>query len=168
MSKTVELQIEKSRHLIEGLRKHLGGIGGGVTNDEIGQMEQSLKTLETANAEVDRLREELTPKVKQMNEVLARVKEAYADKKKMLKGLLPSGALGRLRHPRQTITRLSLAKQNIKKSRLVQIFLRYLCLLNISFIVSGSSGRMVGSFRLFTMCIVPCLYFWKCSVLMWL
>ena len=34
MSKTVELQIEKSRHLIEGLRKHLGGIGGGVTNDE--------------------------------------------------------------------------------------------------------------------------------------
>ena len=25
MSKTVELQIEKSRHLIEGLRKHLGG-----------------------------------------------------------------------------------------------------------------------------------------------
>ena len=60
-----------------------------MTNDEIGQMEQSLKTLETANAEVDRLREELTPKVKQMNEVLARVKEAYADKKKMLKGYYP-------------------------------------------------------------------------------
>ena len=28
MSQTVELQIEKSRHLIEGLRKHLKGIGG--------------------------------------------------------------------------------------------------------------------------------------------
>ena len=98
MSKTVELQIEKSRHLVEGLRKHLSGIGGGVTNDEIGQMEQSLKELETANAEVDRLREELTPKVKQMNEVLARVKKVYADKKK-------TGALGRLRHPRQAIIR---------------------------------------------------------------
>ena len=89
MSKTVELQIEKSRHLVEGLRKHLSGIGGGVTNEEIGQMEQSLKELETANAEVDRLREELTPKVKHMNEVLARVKEAYADKKKTLKGYYP-------------------------------------------------------------------------------
>ena len=46
MSKTVEQQIEKSRNLVEGLRKHLNGIGGGVTNDEIGQMEQSLKELE--------------------------------------------------------------------------------------------------------------------------
>ena len=86
MSKTVELQIEKSRHLVEGLRKHLKGIGGGVTNDEIGQMEQALKELEAANAEVDRLREELSPKVKHMNEVLARVKATYADKKKTLKG----------------------------------------------------------------------------------
>jgi predicted transcriptional regulator len=89
MSKTVELQIEKSRHLIEGLRKHLSGMGGGITSDEINSMEQSLKELESANAEVDRLREELTPKVKQMNEVLARVKEAYADKKKTLKGYYP-------------------------------------------------------------------------------
>ena len=89
MSKTVEQQIEKSRNLVEGLCKHLGGIGGGVTNDEIGQMEQALKELESANAEVDRLREELTPKVKHMNEVLTRVKEAYADKKKTLKGYYP-------------------------------------------------------------------------------
>ena len=99
MSKTVELQIEKSRNLMEGLRKHLTGIlamqasfgraGGGVTNDEINIMEQSLKELESANAEVDRLREELTPKVKHMNEVLTRVKEAYANKKKTLKGYYP-------------------------------------------------------------------------------
>ena len=88
MSKTVELQIEKSRHLVEGLRKHLSGIGGGVTNEEIGQMEQSLRELESANADVDCLREELTPKVKHMNEVLARVKEAYADKN-TLKGYYP-------------------------------------------------------------------------------
>ena len=40
MSKTVELQIEKGRNLVEGLRKHLSGISGEVTNDEIGQMEQ--------------------------------------------------------------------------------------------------------------------------------
>ena len=89
MSKTVELQIEKSRHLIEGLRKHLNGMDGGITSDEINSMELSLKELETANAEVDRLREELTLKVKRMNDVLARVKAAYADKKKTLKGYYP-------------------------------------------------------------------------------
>ena len=89
MSKIVEQQIEKSRNLVECLRKHLGGIGGGVTNDEIGQMEQALKELESANAEVDRLREELTPKVKRMNEVLAGVKATYADKKNTLKGYYP-------------------------------------------------------------------------------
>ena len=89
MSKTVELQIEKSRHLVEGLHKHLNGMGGGITSDEIKSMEQSLKELEMANDEIDRLREELTPRVKHMNEVLARVKEAYIEKKRTLKGYYP-------------------------------------------------------------------------------
>ncbi len=89
MSKTVEIQIEKSRNLIEGLRKHLNGIGGGVTNEEIDAMEQAVTELTVANAEVERLREELTPKVKQMNAVMDRVKEAYAEKKKTLKGYYP-------------------------------------------------------------------------------
>ena len=43
MSKTVEIQIEKSRNLIEGLRKHLNGIGSGVTNEEINHMEKALR-----------------------------------------------------------------------------------------------------------------------------
>ncbi len=89
MSQTVELQIEKSRHLIEGLRKHLEGIGGGVTNEEINAMEQAVSSLEAANAEVDRLREELAPKVKQVNAMMTHVKETYAEKKKMLKGYYP-------------------------------------------------------------------------------
>ena len=89
MSKTVELQIEKSRNLVEGLRKHLNGIGGGVTSDEINDMEQAIRELEAINAEVERLREELTPKVKQMNEKMARVKASYAEKKKTLKGYYP-------------------------------------------------------------------------------
>ena len=89
MSKTVEIQIEKSLNLIEGLRKHLKGIGGGVTNEEISAMDQAVKELVAVNKEVDRLREELAPKVKQMNTVMARVKEAYAEKKKTLKGYYP-------------------------------------------------------------------------------
>ena len=89
MSKTVELQIEKSRYLVEGLRKHLNGMGGGITSDEINSMEQSLKELETANAEVDRLREKLTPKVKRMNDLMTLVKASYAESKKTLKGYYP-------------------------------------------------------------------------------
>ncbi len=89
MSKTVELQIEKIRNLVEGLRKHLNGIGGGVTSDEINDMEQATRELEAINAEVERLREELTPKVKQMNEKMASVKASYVEKKKTLKGYYP-------------------------------------------------------------------------------
>ncbi|MBQ8656683.1 MAG: hypothetical protein IJ527_06515 [Prevotella sp.] len=90
MAKTVELQIEKSRNLIEGARKHLNhGVGGGFTPAEIDHMEQALSELAAANAECDRLRAELSPKVKHMNEVLAMVKSAYAEKKKILKGYYP-------------------------------------------------------------------------------
>ena len=81
MSKTVEIQIEKSRNLIEGLRKHLNGIGGSVTNDEINHMEKALRELEVINSEVERLRQELSPKVKHMNEVMDGVKASYIEKK---------------------------------------------------------------------------------------
>ena len=90
MSKTVEIQIEKSRNLVEGLRRHVKEMGEhGVTNDELNALEQAVKQLEAANAEVDRLREDLKPKVKVMNDVMNRVKEAYTEKKKTLKGYYP-------------------------------------------------------------------------------
>ena len=75
---------------MEGLRKHVKEMGQhGISNAEIDQMEQSLNELTAANEEVDRLREELQPKVKHMNEVLATVKAAYAEAKKTLKGYYP-------------------------------------------------------------------------------
>lgn len=89
MSKTIEIQIEKSRNLIEGLRKHLNGIGGSVTNDEINGMEQAVRELEVINSEVERLRQEIAPKVKHMNEVMASVKASYIEKKRTLKGYYP-------------------------------------------------------------------------------
>ena len=90
MSKTIELQIEKSSNLIGGLRKHLNnGVGGGISTQEIDQMEQALAQLKAANDEVDRLREELQPKVKHMNDLLAQVKTAFAEHKKTIKGYYP-------------------------------------------------------------------------------
>ena len=81
MSKTVEIQIEKSRSLVEGLRRHVKEMGErGVTNEEINAMEQSVKELEAVNSEVDSIREQLTP--------------------------TPPGALDGLRCTRQAIGRL--------------------------------------------------------------
>ena len=90
MSKTVELQIEKGRTLIEGLRRHVKEMGErGVSNAEIDRMEQSLNELTAASEEVDRLRDELQPKVKRTNEMLTSVKAVYAETKKTLKGYYP-------------------------------------------------------------------------------
>jgi len=90
MSKTIEMQIEKCRNLISGLRRHISERGEqGISSQEVDQMEQRMQQLAEANAEVDRLREELSPKVKHMNELLADVKTDYADTKKTLKGYYP-------------------------------------------------------------------------------
>jgi hypothetical protein len=90
MSKTTEIQIEKSRNLIEGLRRHVREMGErGVSNEEINEMERTVVMLSEANAEVDRLRDELTPKVKRMNDLMAAVKASYAESKKTLKGYYP-------------------------------------------------------------------------------
>ena len=90
MSKTIEIQIEKSRNLIEGLRRHVREMGErGISNGEINEMENVVRQLAEASAEVDRLREELAPKVKKVNEVLAAVKTAYSESKKTLKGYYP-------------------------------------------------------------------------------
>ena len=90
MSKTTEVQIEKSRNLIEGLRRHVREMGErGISNTEINEMEKTVAMLTDANAEVDRLRAELTPKVKKMNDLMSIVKASYAESKKTLKGYYP-------------------------------------------------------------------------------
>ena len=90
MSKTTEVQIEKSRNLIEGLRRHVREMGErGISNTEINEMEKTVAMLTDANAEVDRLRAELTPKVKKMNDLMTIVKASYAESKKSLKGYYP-------------------------------------------------------------------------------
>lgn len=87
MSKTIDTQIEKSQNLIKGLRKYVSEKGNSYFNEkEIAEMETVLKQLREASAEVTRLRDELAPKVKHMNELFEAVKVAYNERKKMLKG----------------------------------------------------------------------------------
>ena len=90
MSKTVEIQIEKSQNLIQGLRKHVKENGGSDFSEaEINALEASLKQLQAANDEVTRLREELAPKVKHMNEIFDAIKADHKELKQRLKGFYP-------------------------------------------------------------------------------
>ena len=45
MSKTIRLQVEKSRSLIKGLRKHLNEGGSGISSQQIASMEQTVAEL---------------------------------------------------------------------------------------------------------------------------
>ncbi|MCR5821073.1 MAG: hypothetical protein K6F94_09055 [Bacteroidaceae bacterium] len=90
MTKTVELQIEKSRALIKGLRKHLAENGKGTNQQDLSAMEQSIVALTDACGECERLRAELSPKVKYMNELLDKVKAEYASHKPIIKNTYPS------------------------------------------------------------------------------
>ena len=52
-------------------------------------MEKTVAMLSDDKAEVDRLREKLTPKIKKMNDLMTLVKASYAESKKTLKGYYP-------------------------------------------------------------------------------
>lgn len=90
MSKTIEQQIEKSKMLIDGFRSNVGLLSvHGVTADKLNEMEGELCKLVEMNAECDKLREELSVKVKNMNGILNVVKYSFFDYKKIIKQNYP-------------------------------------------------------------------------------
>lgn len=90
MSKTIDLQIEKSRVLIEGLRKNIDALRDkGFCPEELDAMSADLTALKQANEECDAIREQLSAKVKNVNGILTGVKEKFAEKKKIIKGCYP-------------------------------------------------------------------------------
>jgi len=90
MSKTIETQIEKSRILIEELRNNVSAlVDKGITASELAQMSASLDKLREANRECDGLRATLSQKVHDMNNILLSVKEAFVEKKRVIKGCYP-------------------------------------------------------------------------------
>ncbi|MBR1932207.1 MAG: hypothetical protein IJ841_00770 [Prevotella sp.] len=90
MSKTIDLQIEKSRVLIDGLRKNIESLKDkGFSTEELDRMSAELDELKVANDECDQVREQLSQKVKKVNGILTNVKEKFAEKKKTIKGYYP-------------------------------------------------------------------------------
>lgn len=84
--KTIEQQIEKSRMLITGFRRNINVLSDrGVTEAELNAMDVELRKLVEINAECDKLREELSVKVKNMNSILNVVKDSFFNYKKIIK-----------------------------------------------------------------------------------
>ncbi|MDD6392684.1 MAG: hypothetical protein PUG21_00110 [Prevotella sp.] len=90
MSKTIETQIEKSRSLIEGLRANMSSLPEREINANVlDSMAEELHRLDEANKECDELRALLPEKVRNMNSILIGVKDIYAEKKRIVKGMFP-------------------------------------------------------------------------------
>jgi len=90
MSKTIDLQIEKSRTLIAGIRKNLNELSSkGFSAAELDKMSLDLDKLKVAHEECEAIRASLSEKVKHVNNIMAQVKDIYADKKKTIKGYYP-------------------------------------------------------------------------------
>lgn len=90
MSKTIDLQIEKCRTLIHGLSNNIDELSNkGINSGTLDAMTRNLDRLADANRECDELRATLSAKVKAMNAILAEVKDAYADNKRMIKTNYP-------------------------------------------------------------------------------
>src|SRR5574344_1149344 len=90
MSVTNEIQIQKSRQLIDGLRKNINEIRAkGINESELKSMSEQLDALSAANKECDAIRATLKTKSRAMNNILAQVKESFATKKKVIKSNYP-------------------------------------------------------------------------------
>ena len=72
-----------------GLTLSEQGTNPWVIDESLKQMSEDLVRLKEANDDCDRAREELSAKVKHMNAILTGVKEAFADKKRVIKTNYP-------------------------------------------------------------------------------
>lgn len=90
MSVTNENQIQKSRQLIDGFKKHINNLRDkGITVDELNKMSEELDELVVSNKEYDAIRALLKEKSRKTNQILKEVKQVFVEKKKLIKGYYP-------------------------------------------------------------------------------
>lgn len=88
MTKTIDLQAQKTRELVNGMRANLGILaskGINVEEGELNDLEQRINTLIDKSNECDKLREEVSAKVRDINADLHDIKDKYAALKKAVK-----------------------------------------------------------------------------------
>lgn len=90
MSKTIDIQVEKSKRLIEGLKAHLSDVQDkGVSTEKLESMEADLKRLAESAKIAEDLRAKLSAQVKNTNGILAECKRSYVDTKAVVRNNYP-------------------------------------------------------------------------------
>lgn len=90
MSKTIDLQIEKSTRLIEALKAHIGEFESkGVSMAELDDMSANLTRLMESSKAADEIRAKLSAQVKTTNNILAQCKESYLVTKAVVRNNYP-------------------------------------------------------------------------------
>lgn len=86
MSKTIDLLVEKVSSFTDGLnRRKEEAARCGVSSSDVEQLQQNMELLKVAGEECDKLRAELSQKVKHMNNILIESREKFFDAKKKIK-----------------------------------------------------------------------------------
>lgn len=90
MSKTIDIQTEKSRRLIKGVRAHMAELQDkGISPSELDDMEEQLRRLEESSTAADGLRAKLSAQVKTTNSILNECKQRYMAVKAVVRNNYP-------------------------------------------------------------------------------
>lgn len=90
MTKTIDIQVEKSTRLIKALKANIAEFQDkGVSTDELDDMAENLRRLEESSKAADELRAKLSEQVKTTNNILSQCKEAYAQTKAVVRNNYP-------------------------------------------------------------------------------
>lgn len=90
MSKTIDIQIEKSTRLIDALKKHIAEFQDkGVSLAGLDDMAEQLKRLEESSKAAEDLRAKLSAQVRNTNNILADCKKAYTETKQVVRNNYP-------------------------------------------------------------------------------
>lgn len=90
MSKTIDLQVEKSTRLIEALKAHIEEFESkGVSIGRLNDMAEQLRQLKESSEKADGLRSQLSAQVKNTNKILADCKAIYSETKSVVRNNYP-------------------------------------------------------------------------------
>lgn len=86
MSKTIDLQIEKSNTLVNALKHRFSEVSSkGVKMNDLDELVNQLEKLQASSKQTDELRAKLTAQVQTTSNILARVKEQYKEIKDIIR-----------------------------------------------------------------------------------
>ena len=90
MSKTIDLQVEKTMRLVNALKDRIEEVHDkGISLEELDAMTNKIKELQDSSRKTDELRNRLSAQVKNTNSILAQCKEMYVSTKNIIRNNYP-------------------------------------------------------------------------------